>query len=66
MKVLHQVLFAGIDWGHTQHRGCIVDANGQVLREEPFEQSVAGLARLTAWFVADGDLSPPQIDVAIA
>jgi transposase len=65
MTALNMELFAGIDWGHTQHRACIVDAKGQVLAQSPFEQSVAGLAGLTAWLMSAGAKSPQQINVAI-
>jgi transposase len=65
MTALNMELFAGIDWGHTQHRACIVDSQGQVLGQEPFEQSVTGLARLTAWLLGSESRSPHQIKVAI-
>jgi transposase len=65
MTSVEQEVCAGIDWGTALHRVCMVDASGQVVGEKTFEQSVAGLAQLTAWLCAAGARTPPHVKVAI-
>ncbi|MFE0028828.1 IS110 family transposase [Amycolatopsis sp. NPDC059021] len=39
-------VFAGIDWGGAFHQVCLIDARGQVLRQQRVHHDIAGFAEL--------------------
>ena len=39
-------IFAGVDWGGTQHQLCLIDADGQVLQQRRIPHTVAGVDEL--------------------
>ena len=39
-------VFMGIDWGHSHHDLCFMNASGQVLSQLTVEHTAAGLAQL--------------------
>jgi transposase len=57
--------YAGIDWGNEKHRVCLMNSDGQVLKQCWIEYSGQGLAQLVAWLhEATGD-QPQRLAVAI-
>ena len=57
--------FVGIDWASTQHRICLLDADGRHVAERDVTHDGTGLAELCAWLVERSKAEPAEIAVAI-
>jgi len=57
--------FVGIDWASTQHRICLLDADGRHVAERDGTHDGTGLAELCAWLVERSKAEPAKIAVAI-
>ncbi len=57
--------FIGIDWSSTQHRICMLDADGRHVAERDVTHDGIGLAELCAWLLERTKAEPAEIAVAI-
>ncbi|MBX9842203.1 MAG: IS110 family transposase [Xanthobacteraceae bacterium] len=57
--------FVGIDWSSTQHRICLLDADGRHVAERDVTHDGTGLAELCAWLMVRTKAEPAEIAVAI-
>jgi len=57
--------WAGLDWGSTVHRVCLLDAERERIGARDFAHGGAGLAELCDWLVTKSDAEPGRIGVAI-
>jgi len=55
-------VFAGLDWGGSQHQLCVVDHRGQRLMQLRVEHDVAGLRVLDAELSRHGDRLPVAVE----
>ncbi len=44
--------FAGVDWGSEKHHACVIDADGNIIGENEFPHSGAGLEELNGWILS--------------
>ena len=58
-------VYCGIDWAEGHHDIALVDEEGRLVAKRRIEESVAGLAELTAMLAAAGDSAEAPIPVAI-
>jgi transposase len=57
--------FVGIDWSSTQHRICLLDADGRHVAERDVTHDGTGLAELCAWLIERTKAEPAEVAVAI-
>ena len=60
-----QVWYLGVDWGRTRHQACVMAASGEVLGNQGFVHSGAGLAQLVQWCLNLTGSAASQVCVAV-
>jgi transposase len=58
-------VFCGVDWAEGHHDIALVDGEGMLVAKRRIEESLDGLAELTAMLIAAGDSAEEPIPVAI-
>lgn len=57
--------FVGFDWASTQHRACLLDADGRRVAERDITHDGTGLQEFCAWLMKKTGARPEEIAVAI-
>jgi hypothetical protein len=57
-------VFAGLDWGNSQHQLCVLDARGKPVHQGSFAHDVAGLDQLESKLRAQGTITGIAIERA--
>lgn len=57
--------FAFVDWASRKHHLCLLDADGQLIGQQAFAHSGAGLAHACDWLLAQSDGRAAEIAVGI-